>query len=158
MLHLSRRSLLALLAAAICHAASRRKTAVSISQDQFRINGKPTYKGRTFQGKKVEGLLFNARMVQGIFDDQNPETSARWAYPDTGKWDADATRANSSLPCRSGGDAGCLPSRSICKVEAPKDTRANSPGLPHRFKPMAHYGWRPCGGWRGFWTGPTILA
>jgi hypothetical protein len=89
MLHLSRRSLLAVSAAAICHAASRRKTAVSISQDQFRINGKPTYKGRTFQGKKVEGLLFNARMVQGIFDDQNPETSPRWAYPDTGKWGAD---------------------------------------------------------------------
>ena len=28
-------------------------------------------------------------MVQGIFDDLNPETVARWNYPDTGKWDAD---------------------------------------------------------------------
>jgi hypothetical protein len=26
-------------------------------------------------------------MVQGIFDDRNPETVSRWAYPDTGKWD-----------------------------------------------------------------------
>jgi hypothetical protein len=28
-------------------------------------------------------------MVQGIFDDANPETVSRWAYPDTHKWDAD---------------------------------------------------------------------
>jgi hypothetical protein len=27
-------------------------------------------------------------MVQGIFDDLNPETINRWIYPDTGKWDA----------------------------------------------------------------------
>jgi hypothetical protein len=26
-------------------------------------------------------------MVQGVFDDLNPATRARWAYPDTGKWD-----------------------------------------------------------------------
>lgn len=26
-------------------------------------------------------------MVQGIFDDLNPETRLRWAYPDTGRWD-----------------------------------------------------------------------
>src|SRR4051794_9383888 len=26
-------------------------------------------------------------MVQGIFDDLNPETSPTWAYPDTGRWD-----------------------------------------------------------------------
>jgi hypothetical protein len=31
----------------------------------------------------------NSRMVQGIFDDLNPETRAKWAYPDTGRWDAD---------------------------------------------------------------------
>jgi len=36
---------------------------------------------------KIEGLLMNSRMVQGIFDDLNPETRARWAYPDTGRWD-----------------------------------------------------------------------
>jgi hypothetical protein len=27
-------------------------------------------------------------MVQGIFDDLNPQTVGRWAYPDTGRWDA----------------------------------------------------------------------
>ena len=54
----------------------------------FHINGKPTYAGRTFRGMKIEGLLMNSRMVQGIFDDLHPETQKRWAYPDTGKWDA----------------------------------------------------------------------
>jgi hypothetical protein len=29
----------------------------------------------------------NSRMVQGIFDDRNPETRSRWAYPDTSRWD-----------------------------------------------------------------------
>ena len=29
------------------------------------------------------------RMVQGLFDDLNPATAGRWAYPDTGKWDPD---------------------------------------------------------------------
>jgi len=38
---------------------------------------------------KIEGLLLNSRMVQGIFDDQNPETESLWAYPDTKKWDRD---------------------------------------------------------------------
>jgi hypothetical protein len=28
-------------------------------------------------------------MVQGIFDDLNPETRDRWAYKDTGRWDAE---------------------------------------------------------------------
>ena len=86
---LSRRSVFALSAAAICRAAGRRRSAVSILQDQFFINGRPTYKGRTFADRKIEGLLLNARMVQGIFDDRNPATSGRWAYPDTGKWDPD---------------------------------------------------------------------
>jgi hypothetical protein len=63
------------------------KTKVSIEGERFFINGKPTYAGRNWKGKKIEGLLLNSRMVQGIFDDLNPETAARWAYPDTGQWD-----------------------------------------------------------------------
>src|SRR5262249_46934851 len=46
-----------------------------------------------FRGMKVEGLLLNSRMVQGIFDDLNPETRGRWAYPDTKKWDPDRNTA-----------------------------------------------------------------
>ena len=40
-----------------------------------------------YQGLKIEGLLMNVRAVQAIFDDLNPETRNKWAYPDTGKWD-----------------------------------------------------------------------
>jgi hypothetical protein len=82
---------LALLLASAGHAADppERKTNVTIAGDQFLINGKPTYAGRAFKGRKIEGLLFNSRMVQAIFDDLNPETRNLWAYPDTGKWDAE---------------------------------------------------------------------
>jgi hypothetical protein len=65
------------------------RTEVSIVGDAFHINGRPTYEGRTWQGHKIEGLLLNSRMVQGIFDDLNPDTVKNWAYPDTGKWDAE---------------------------------------------------------------------
>jgi hypothetical protein len=62
-------------------------TEVSIKGNQFYINGELTYKGRYWEGHKIEGLLFNSRMVQGIFDDLNPETKVRFSYPDTKKWD-----------------------------------------------------------------------
>ena len=71
----------------IVAAGKPRQTEVSIAGAGFLINGKPTYAGRTWKGHKIEGLLFNSRMVQGIFDDLNPETRSRWAYPDTGRWD-----------------------------------------------------------------------
>ncbi len=35
---------------------------------------------------RIEGLLPNSRMIQGVFDDLNPETRHHWAYPD-GPWD-----------------------------------------------------------------------
>jgi hypothetical protein len=63
------------------------KTRVSIQEDGFLLNGAPTYAGRSHRGAQVEGLLLNSRMVQAIFDDMNPETRGRWAYPDTGEWD-----------------------------------------------------------------------
>ena len=65
------------------------QTVVSIQGEKFLINGIPTYQGRSWNGYPVEGLLMNSRMVQGIFDDLNPETAGRWAYEDTQKWDAD---------------------------------------------------------------------
>ena len=65
----------------------KRQTDVSIQGDAFHINGKPTYPGRKWNGMKIEGLLFNSRMVQATFDDENPETRQLWVYPDTKKWD-----------------------------------------------------------------------
>jgi hypothetical protein len=67
----------------------QRKTTVSIDGPSFLINGHPTYNGRTFQGAKIEGLLLNARLVQGIFDDLNPQTRHLWKYPDGAPFDAD---------------------------------------------------------------------
>ena len=64
-----------------------RETRVSIKGDAFYINGELTYAGRYWAGNKIEGLLFNSRMVQGIFDDLNSETNDRWKYPDTKIWD-----------------------------------------------------------------------
>lgn len=65
------------------------KTIVSIEGNQFFINGKPTYEGRSWQGNKIEGLLMNSRMVQGIFDNLSAASADTFAYPDTKKWDAE---------------------------------------------------------------------
>ena len=65
------------------------QTRVSIAGGDFFINGLPTYPGRTWQGRRIEGLLLNSRMVQATFDDLNPETRPGWAYPDSGVWDAE---------------------------------------------------------------------
>ncbi len=72
--------------------AEERQTEVSIKGSDFLINGQPTYEGVTWTNPAsevipIEGLLMNARLVQGIFDDLNPETQEMWAYEDTGKWD-----------------------------------------------------------------------
>ncbi len=64
------------------------KTSLTINDNQFYLNGKLTYEGRYFHHHKIEGLLFNARLVQGIFDDLNPASRKGFAYPDTKVWDA----------------------------------------------------------------------
>ena len=64
-------------------------TTVTILGGKFYINGRPTLEGKLWRGHSLEGLLPNSRMVQGIFDDLNPETVKLWAYPDTKQWDAD---------------------------------------------------------------------
>jgi len=64
----------------------RRSTTLDIRDGVFYINDRPTYAGRVWQGRRIEGLLLNSRMVQGIFDDLNPDTRAKWNYPD-GPWD-----------------------------------------------------------------------
>jgi hypothetical protein len=66
-----------------------RQTQVTIHGEDFYINGEPTYQGRYWNGIRMEGRLMNSRMVQAIFDDKNQRTARLWAYPDTGRWDAD---------------------------------------------------------------------
>ena len=62
-------------------------TIVTIVGDDFHLNGRPTYEGRVWQGRRIAGLLMNSRMVQGIFDGENPETRHLWPYPDSNEWD-----------------------------------------------------------------------
>jgi ribosomal protein L31 len=65
------------------------KTEIAIDGTQFRINGQLTHEGKSYNGRPIEGLLFNSRMIQALFDDECPETRERWRYPDTDVWDAD---------------------------------------------------------------------
>lgn len=69
--------------------SQKRRTAVSIKEDNFYINGTITLKGKRYNGMALEGLLPNSRMVQGIFDDYNADTRSLWLYPDTKTWDPD---------------------------------------------------------------------
>lgn len=64
-------------------------TVVSIRGDQFVINDKPTYEGRSWNGHRIEGLLMNSRMVQATFDDLNAASRDQWIYPDGKPYDAD---------------------------------------------------------------------
>jgi len=64
-----------------------RQTAVTTKGESFCINGAVTFKGKTWRGYSIEGLLPNSRMINGIFDDANPDTRHLWAYPDTKTWD-----------------------------------------------------------------------
>ncbi len=66
----------------------KRKTTLAIHNEHFLINDQLTYPERQWRGMKIEGLLMNSRMVQGIFDDLNPQTRSMWDYPD-GPWDPD---------------------------------------------------------------------
>ena len=65
------------------------KNTISIRGENFLINGIPTLQNVKWNEISMEGLLPNSRMVQGIFDDMNPETVERWVYPDTKTWDPD---------------------------------------------------------------------
>ncbi|WP_319592483.1 hypothetical protein [uncultured Draconibacterium sp.] len=84
------------------------KTTVSIEGNQFKINNELTYKDRVWNGNKIEGLLFNSRMVQGIFDDSNPKTRNNFKYPDTGVWDPERNTNEFVAAMQSWRDHGAL--------------------------------------------------
>jgi len=86
-------ALLIFFAAALVAGGPSRQTVLEIKDGKFFLNGRPTFAGRSWRGHNVEGLLPNARLVQGVFDDLNPDTRARWAYPDSGRWDPDRNTA-----------------------------------------------------------------
>lgn len=49
------------------------KTSYRIEHGEFYINGKLTYSEIPDGNPKVKGLLFNARFINGVFDDVNPD-------------------------------------------------------------------------------------
>ena len=65
------------------------QTQVGIVGDKFTINGEYTFEGEHWRGMSIEGLLPNARVVNGVFDDLNPETRQTFVYPDTKLWSPD---------------------------------------------------------------------
>lgn len=70
--------------------SSLRRTKVEIRGEEWWINGRPTYQGKSWHGQSMQGLLMNARMVNALFDDLNSHTRHRlWKYPDTQRWDPD---------------------------------------------------------------------
>lgn len=88
--------------------AKKARTVVSIKEDKFYINGQITYRGREWKGNKIEGLLLNSRMVQGIFDDSNQETVGKWVYNDSGKWDPERNTNEFILNMKRWSDYGLL--------------------------------------------------
>ncbi len=65
---------------------SKGRTVVGTRNDDFVVDGVLTYEGIYHETARIEGLLLNSRMVQGIFDDRNATTRSLWDYPD-GPWD-----------------------------------------------------------------------
>jgi hypothetical protein len=86
----------------------KNRTVVKIMDDQFFINDQITYADRYWKDSKIEGLLMNSRMVQGIFDDVNPETADKWIYPDTKKWDPERNTREFILNMKTWADYGLL--------------------------------------------------
>jgi hypothetical protein len=73
-------------------------TTLGIEGQKLLIDDDYTYRGRSFRGFPVEGLILNIRAVQATFDDENyPEVASydtsvgrrSFTYPDTGRWDPD---------------------------------------------------------------------
>lgn len=64
------------------------KTNLSVSGEQFLVNGKPTYSEIPGSNMQAHGLLFNQRMIQGIFDDRG--NRKRYKRGGMGFFDPDA--------------------------------------------------------------------
>ena len=114
-----------------------RQTAVSIAGDVFYINGKITHPGRFYNGHKIEGLLLNSRMVQGISTIEIQRPSADGYIPTQANGTRKGTPESFLRQSPNGGLTACCRLQSISKAAVPKDTRRNSRGTIRESKPMA---------------------
>jgi len=62
-------------------------TVVSVRGESFLLNGRPTYAEVPNVNPRAIGMLLNTRMVQALFEDENPETRKLWRYPDGSDFD-----------------------------------------------------------------------
>jgi hypothetical protein len=60
---------------------------VSVRGESFLLDGKPTYIDVPSVNPRAIGMLLNTRMVQALFEDENPETQKLWCYPDGSEFD-----------------------------------------------------------------------
>jgi hypothetical protein len=123
--------------------AQQRQTEVAIQGSHFLINGAPTYQGviwKTPAGKEVpiEGLLMNARLVQGIFDDLNPETRHLWAYEDTAKWDPERNTDEFVMAMKSWRDHGLLAFTINLQGGSPQGYSNEQPWINSAFDPKGN--------------------
>lgn len=54
------------------------RTTYQIQGKDFYINGKKTYSDLPNSNPNIHGLLFNARFIQGVFDDKNPDNQGKY--------------------------------------------------------------------------------
>ncbi|MEM1996840.1 MAG: VCBS repeat-containing protein [Candidatus Bathyarchaeia archaeon] len=54
---------------------------VSVGGESFLLDGRPTYADMKNVNPRAVGMLLNTRMVQALFEDENPETMNLWRYP-----------------------------------------------------------------------------
>ena len=160
---MKRRTLLKTLPAALLAGvpvAAAGRTDVSIDGDRFLINGRPTYEGRSWRGMRIEGLLMNSRMVQGIFDDLNPETRSPVGLPrhedvGPGAQHARVPRRDARVAAPRASRA----SRSTSRAAARRATRRTSRGTTTRFNARRLAAPRlSAAGWSGSSTAPTSWA
>jgi hypothetical protein len=112
----------------------KNRTVVSIRDDQFFINGQITYQGRTWKSNRIEGLLLNSRMVQGIFDDMNPATIQNWIYPDGKPWDPERNTNEFIVNMKNWSDYGLLAFTINLQGGSPQGYSADQPWNNSAFK------------------------
>ncbi len=81
--------LLAFAAAKLLATSEVARMTVAIEGERFLIDGKPTYADVPNVNPRALGMLLNSRMVQALFDDENPQTRSLWRYPDGSEFDPD---------------------------------------------------------------------
>ena len=97
-------------------------------------------------------------MVQGIFDDLNPETRSKWAYPDTGTWDPDRNTREFVAAMPRVAAHGLLAFTINLQGGSPQGYCREQPWHNSAITPTARFGPTTWPAWRRSSTGPTSSA